>query len=453
MNASEFFVRRIGMPLAERVKGWPMSRYLAELEESQWLSPAELREIQNEKLRAMVRHAYDTVPYYREVFEGRKLTPDDIKTVEDLPKLPILTKDDLRANFPDKIRSSACMDSKLIIGKSSGSTGEPVKYYLTPEEKAFKWACLYRMWRWAGYDFGKRYVNFTVIAQIAFRGVPLMERLERSATRALILQAKDMNAENVGDMARQMQRFRPVVIKGHPSTCYYMARWMVDNDMRFTGVKGTLCNGETLVPAVRDMIEDRFGCGVWDTYGSEGIETACQCSPRSMHHVSAEAVITEIVDPQGDPVPLGSEGRLIVTALDKWAMPFIRYDTQDIASMADAQCECGRGLPLLASLKGRMVDMGLSPSGKLLSVYAFTPLFAMTPGIDAWQVVQESPGELSVKIVPAANFDQAVIASVDKSVRDYAGEDVEVNITLVDEIPLTPSGKRRFFISKCPVSV
>ena len=223
--------------------------------------------------------------------------------------------------------------------------------------------------------------------------------------------------------------------------------------LRFTGIHATICNGETLVPAVRELIEDRFGCGVWDTYGSEGIETASQCSPRSMHHISAEAVVTEIVDAQGNPVPLGTEGRLIVTALDKWAMPFIRYDTQDLASMTDKQCECGRGLPLLASVKGRMVDMGLSPSGKLLSVYAFTPLFATTPGIDAWQVVQESAGELSVKIVPAASFDAATGGVVEKSVRDYAGEDVDVKVSLVDEIPLTPSGKRRFFISKCPYGV
>lgn len=441
------------MPLAERVKGWPVSRYLRELEESQWLSPSQLRELQNEKLQRMIRHAYDTVPYYRELLDGCRLVPDDIRCIEDLPKLPILTKQTIKDNFPDKMRSSAYDPSRLIVGKSSGSTGEPLKYYLTATEKAFKWACLYRMWRWAGYDFGKRYVNFTVIAQVAFRGVPFIEKIERSATRVLILQAKDMNAENVGDFARQIQDFHPVLIKGHPSTCYYMARYMADHDMKFTGIDATICNGETLVTAVRELIEDRFGCGVWDTYGSEGIETACQCSPRRMHHISAEAVVAEVVDAQGKPVPLGTEGRLIVTALDKWAMPFIRYDTQDVASMTDKQCECGRGLPLLASVKGRMVDMGLSPSGKLLSVYAFTPLFATTPGIDAWQVVQESPSELSVRIVPAASFDAATVGVVEKSIRDYAGVDVDVKISMVDEIPLTPSGKRRFFISKCPISV
>jgi len=441
------------MPITESIKGWPVSKYLKELEQSQWYSPAELREMQNEKLRGMVRHAYDTVEYYREVFDSLKLTPDDIKSIEDLPKLPILTKDQIRANFPDKMRSRDFDPAKLIIGKSSGSTGEPLKYYLTPREKGFKWACLYRWWRWTGYDFGRKYVNFTVIAQVAFRGIPLAEWLEKTISRALILQAKDMNAENVGDLVRQIQQFKPILIKGHPSTCYYMARYMADHDIKFEGVKAAICNGETLVPHVRDLIAEQYQCGVWDMYGSEGIETAAQCSPNSHHHVTAEAVVTEIVDREGNPVPSGTEGRLIVTALDKWAMPFIRYDTQDAATMSDEVCSCGRGLPLLSSVKGRIVDMGLSPSGKLLSVYAFTPLFAKQPGVDAWQVVQEAPALLSVKIKPAGSFDNATLAAVEREIKDYVGDDVEVTISLVDEIPFTPSGKRRFFISKCPYGV
>jgi len=449
MGAYEFVVKK-AMPLAEVIKGWPVSRYIADLEESQWWSPQQLKEMQNEKLRKMVKHAYENVQHYREVFDECGLTPDDIKSMDDLPKLPILTKDTVRAKFPDGITSRIHDRRSLIVGKSSGSTGEPLRYFLTGPEKAFKWACLYRMWRWAGYDFGRRYVNFTVLAQLAFRGVPGLEWLERKITRALILQAKEMNAKNVGDFVRRIADFHPVVIKGHPSTCYYMARYMAEHDLRFSGVHGTICNGETLVPYVRELISDRFGCGVWDTYGSEGIETAAQCSPTSYHHVTAEAVITEVCDERGEPVPYGTEGRLVVTALDKWAMPFIRYDTQDMASMTDQTCSCGRGLPLLSSVKGRMVDMGLSPSGKLLSVYAFTPLFAITPGIDAWQVVQESAGELVVKIQPATSFDKSVVQSIEKEIKDYVGDDVEVTIQLVDEIPLTSGGKRRFFISKCP---
>lgn len=450
MSMYECLIKNIAMPFAESIKGIPMSRYLRELEESQWWTPEQLKELQNEKLRKMIKHAYETVKYYRDIFDQHGLAPDDIKCVDDLPKLPILTKDMIRANFPDKLASNLYDPRSLLIGKSSGSTGEPLKYYLSKEEKAFKWACLYRMWRWAGYDFGKKYVNFTVIAQVAFRGMPVFESLERALTQVLILQAKDMNAENVADFVEQIQKFKPVVIKGHPSTCYYMARYMKEHGLKFDNLHATICNGETLIPYVRELIQDAFGCGIWDTYGSEGIETASQCCPTSGHHVSAEAVITEIVDRDGNPVPEGTEGRLIVTALDKWAMPFIRYDTQDAATMSSERCSCGRGLPLLSTVKGRLVDMGLSPSGKLLSVYAFTPLFAKSPGIDAWQVVQEAPEELVVYIQPAFDFQNKIKDAVKKEIEAYAGSDVNVTVNIVENIPLTPSGKRRFFISKCP---
>lgn len=445
----EFLVQKIGMPVAERATGWPVSKYLRELEKSQWWTPDQLRELQNEKLRRMVRHAYDTVPYYKELFDSCKLHPDDIKTAEDLPKIPILSKDTIRAGFPDRMASSAYDPRTLITGKSSGSTGEPINYYLSKEEKGFKWACLYRAWRWTGYDFGKKYANFTVIAQVAFRDKPIMDWLERKMTRALILQAKDMNADNVADMVQQIRDFRPFLLKGHPSTCYYMARFMKEHDIKFD-LKAIICNGETLYPFIREYVEERFGCGIHDIYGSEGIETAGQCRPGGGFHVCSEAVIPEIVERDGNPVPPGTEGRLIVTALDKWAMPFIRYDTQDAATMSTEPCSCGRGLPLLSSIKGRIVDMGLSPSGKLLSVYAFTPLFAKSQGVDAWQVVQESPGELSVKIQPTPAFQKESLETIRQEIEAYVGDDVNVEIAVVDSIPLTPSGKRRFFISKCP---
>lgn len=452
MNCYEYLVQKIGMPIAERATGWPVSKYLRELEESQWWSLQQLQELQNEKLRKMIKHAYDTVPYYRELFADNNLHPNDIKTMADLPKLPILTKDTVRANFPDKIASKAFDRRDLIVGKSSGSTGEPLKYYLSKEEKGFKWACLYRYWRWAGYDFGKKYAFIAVLTPTAFRGNSVLQWLEHRLSRVLTLQTRDLDADTVADFICKIRNYKPVMLKAHPSTCFYMARYMNEHDIKFE-LNSCICNAETLDPFVRDYVEERFGCGIYDTYGSEGIETAAQCHPRSGHHIAAEAVITEVVDKDGNPAPMDTEGRLIVTALDKWAMPFIRYDTQDAATMTAEQCSCGRGLPLLSGVKGRIVDMGLSPSGKLLSVYAFSPLFAKADGIDAWQVIQESAGELSVKIKPTPAFNDEIRKSIQKGIEDYVGSDVTAEIELVEEIPLTPSGKRRFFISKCSSDV
>ena len=443
-------VKKLGLPIAEKIKRWPMSNYLAQLEESQWWTPGQLQAMQEEKMRAMIRHAYDSVEYYRSVFDERGLKPDDIKTLDDLPKLPILNKDSIRANFPDRIVSNKHDVGSLILGKSSGSTGEPLRYYLTHEEKAFKWACLYRMWRWAGYDFGKKYAIITVYTPSAFKNVPVMDLLERKVMRCLTLQTRDLNSDTVAGFVEAIQDFKPVILKGNPSTCYYIARYMKEHGSRFD-VGATICNAETLVPCVRDYVQDVFGCGIYDTYGLEGMEAAAQCSPTSLHHLAAEAVIAEVVDENGDPLPPGTEGRLVLTALDKWAMPFIRYDTQDVAAIAAGACSCGRGLPLISNIKGRLVDIGVTPSGKFLSVFVFSPLFRDVEGVDAWQVVQESPQEVSVNVKPTAKLTQETLDGILREIQDYVGDDVRVAMNKVDDIPLTPSGKRRFFISKCPI--
>ena len=257
----------------------------------------------------------------------------------------------------------------------------------------------------------------------------------------------DLN--NVGDYIRQILKFDPYMLKGFPSTFYYLARHLHENGMKLN-IKACFANGETLYPFMRDYIQEHFGCGIHDHYGSEGVETACQCDPRSKHHIASETVIPEIVDRDGNRVPPGTEGRFLVTSLSKWAFPFLRYDTQDVASLTDEQCFCGRGLPLIETIKGRIVDLSVTPSGKPLSVYAFHTLFAKADGIEAWQIVHESPSELIVRIVPGTGLKKETVDGIRTYMEDYCGDDVNVHIEEVTEIPLTSSGKRRYFISKCP---
>lgn len=452
MGLYEFTAREILMPVAERMKGWPVRKHLRSLEETQWWSPEQLRELQNEKLRAMIRHSYETVQYYRELFDAHKLTPDDIRTADDLPKIPILTKDTVKLNFPnDRMKSSAYDSKKLIVSSSSGSTGAPVSYYFSGYEKGFRWGCIYRWRRWTGWDIGKKWANLHVVPEVAFKKYPMLAAMEKKLNRLLVLPVRDMDQANVGQFVQDILDFDPYLIKSFPSVCYYMARYLKEHDMKLN-VKACVCNGETLYPFIRELVEERFTPNVFDHYGSEGVETAAQCSPRGKFHISAEATITEIIDDQGNVLPPGSEGRLVVTALEKWAMPFIRYDTQDIATMAphDEVCGCGRGLPLLDSVRGRIVDVSVTPSGKLLTVYAFTYVFAaLADQIDTWQVVHESPGELVLKVVARGQLKPETAKHLISTTQEYVGVDVNVRLEEVDFIPKTTGGKRRLFVTNC----
>jgi phenylacetate-CoA ligase len=451
LDVYEFLMNSVGLPLAGKLKHWPVSTYLRELEQSQWWSPQKIEDYQNEKLRLMVRHAYDTTQYYRELFDNHKLTPDDIKTKADLVKIPILQKNTIKADFESGRMLSNAYDHDrdgLVLGKSSGSTGEPVKYYWTRDEKGLRWALIFRYRRWTGWNLGKKWTLLHVGSNIAFPGVPVLETIEKTISRVQVLPGKELTLSNVGDYVRKIQNFQPCMIKGFPSTFYYLAQYLDKHDMKL-GVPACVCNGETLYPQMREYIENHFGCGIHDHYGSEGVETAAQCTPNSKYHVSAETVITEVVDNDGNPMPTGTEGRLIVTSLAKWAFPFIRYDTQDIASLSDEKCFCGRGLPLIETIKGRNVDLSVTPLGKPLSIYAFNAPFARTKGIEAWQMVHETPSELVVRVVVDKHAKKDDIDDLMTYVQDYCGDDVKVRMEEVDEIPLTPAGKRRYFISKC----
>jgi len=449
MGISEFIVQKLGMPVAERVKGWPVAKYWHDLEESQWWSPEQLREMQNEKLRSIVKHAYETVHYYRETFDAQGLRPDDIRTVEDLSKIPLLSKDTIKANYPDRMASNRFSSDGVIECKSSGSTGAPVKFHTSLEEKGFMWGLLFRMWGWTGWQPGMKYVNFTICEEVAFKKYPVLRSIETSLTRVITFDPRRMDSESISRFAREVLASKPYMLRGHPSTCYHLARYMREHDMKFD-LKAVICMGETLYPFIRETVEERFGCGIHDNYGCEGMSALAQCSPTSKLHVSSETVITEIVDDDGNTVPSGKEGRLVVTSLGKFAMPLLRYDTQDVATMTDELCPCGRGLPLVSGLKGRVVDMSYTPSGKLIAVYMFTPLLgALADEIDNWQVVHESPTELVINVVPRGDLNVATEQHIVNGARGYLGDEIEIRVEKVDAIPLTPSGKRRFFVSKC----
>jgi phenylacetate-CoA ligase len=445
-----FLVKRIGLPIAEQLRGMHVSKYLGELLRTQWLSSDELRHLQNAKLARLIDHAYRTVPLYREIMDRGGLCPADITCVEDLPKLPILTKEIIRANYPDKTISSAFDASKLIVMTSSGSTGEPFRYSITNDEKAVKWAGLYRFWNWAGYEMGDRIVNLTAFPPRAFKGSKVIGFLESRFSGILGLPANELYKDNADEFVAKIAAFRPKTIRGYASSLYYLAEAMSEKGVKMD-VNSVCTTGETLFDFQRELMESFYGCRVYDGYGGEGMEIAGQCGEDPGYHISAESVILETVGPDGKVCEPGVEGQVVLTDLNHYSMPFIRYNIQDMAVRSDRVCSCGRGLPMLDKLSGRLTDIGVSPSGKSIHVHFFTALFMrIAPRVTSFQIVQERPDLIVVTVVPGEGFDQAREEIV-STTQGYVGADVQVELVIVDEIPPTSGGKRRLFISKCGI--
>lgn len=436
--------------MAERLRGMYVGRYLKELLRTQWLSPDEIRSIQDAKLAKLIEHAYRTVPFYREVMDKCGLVPDDITCVDDLPKLPILTKDIIRANYPDKMISTVFDASKLVVMTSSGSTGEPFRYVLSDDEKAIKWAGLYRFWKWAGYEMGDRIVNLTAFPPKAFKRNKLIGFFESRFSGMLGLPALELYDKNAAEYVAKIAAFKPKVLQGYASSLYFLAETM---DRRGVKLKlNSVCTtGETLFDFQRELMESYYGCKVFDGYGGEGMEIAGQCGHDPGYHINAENVVLETVGPDGNVCAPGVEGQVVLTNLNHYSMPFIRYNIQDVALKSDRMCSCGRGLPMLEKVSGRLSDIGVTPSNKLIYVQFFSTLFrGVYPAVTGFQVVQEQPDSIVVNLVTGKGFEE-VQEKVTSKIQGYVGEDVSVKLAIVDQIPTTSGGKRRYFISKCGI--
>lgn len=448
MEVYSAFLERVAMPAVGWALGMPVARYWRELEESQWWSPEELRALQWRKLKRLLEHAYRRVPYYRRRMDEAGVTPDDIQTWEDLPRVPISTKEDLRAAFPHGTVAAGVDRRRLLISASSGSTGEPFRYYLTRDEKARRWALVFRYWAWAGLRPGVPYANLTRSVPGAFHHAGWLARLEQCLVRVLELPALDFSEENAGEYLARVRRFRPQVMRGYASSLYYLATYLRERGETLP-LRAVLTLGETLYPHQREAIGQAFACPVYDAYGAEAMEVAAQCGHHAGYHINAESILVEVVDTEGNPLPPGERGQLVLTNLENYAMPFVRYNIQDVGVLSEERCPCGRGLPLLRAVEGRLSDLIITAAGKILAS-PFFGMLMMHAEVEQYQFVQERSDRIVLRLVPNARCSAEEEARILKEVQRYVGLGVEVVVERVEEIPLTRGGKRRWFISCLP---
>ncbi|NOZ50196.1 MAG: phenylacetate--CoA ligase family protein [Chloroflexi bacterium] len=448
MNLYTRFLRSLVLPLGSRLAGYgDVMPTLRRLEASQWWSMDELRALQNQKLRRLITHVYANVPFYHDWMDQAGVKPEDIQTTDDLVKLPIVDKHVLTENYPDIIRDHSIPKSKLVPAASSGSTGERLHYWTTKSQKAKKWAGLFRWWEMVGYEFGKPYGTFRLTPNRGLLGWPILEHLEWRMLRHVWLSAEEMTDDILLEYVQRLQRTKPIMLRSYASTVYYLARRMLNLGIRVP-VPSILTTGETLTPNMRAAIEQAFAPGVvTNEYGGEGMQIAAECELHDGMHINAETVFVEIVR-DGQRLPDGELGEIVLTNLDATAVPFIRYNIKDVGSLNNVPCACGRGLPRLAHLEGRLTDMFITPDGHWLTVHQFSGFFEHISSVRAFQVIQKAVDEILIKLVVDEQFSEADQQRIVDTFRRYLGANNHFTLEFVDEIPTTPAGKRRFFISE-----
>ena len=434
---------------------WLISRnvglYYEQLKRSQWLTPEQIREIQEHKLREIIHQAYYHVAYYRDVFDQLGLTPGDIRTIEDLQKLPLLDKKTLRARLYFDLLSDNHDKSKMLRITTSGSTGEPLVCYADKYQLEMRWAATLRSMEWAGYRFGDRQTRlWHQTIGMSFWQV-IREWADALLSRRMFIPAYEMSEQNLPHSMAKLKKANPVLIDGYAESFNFLAQYIKHHGLQGLRPKGIISSAQALPEQSRKAIESAFGCRVFDKYGSREFSgIAYESEGHDGHLIVAENYIVEILK-DGRPAKPGELGEVIVTDLNNRCMPFIRYRVGDLAVAMDNTVPglCGRGLPRIGRIEGRAQAVIMGASGNYLPGTFFMHYFKdFDYVIKQFQIIQEHPQHLTLKIVKADRFNEALFEAILDGLRRYIGTEMKITVEFMDSIPMVRTGKHQATISR-----
>jgi len=424
--------------------------YLADYQRDQWLAPEQIAALQWQRLKQLLEHCERTVPYYRQRWREAGIAVADIRSLDDYARLPVLTKSDIRQHF-DALQAEGWHD-RVLTKATGGSTGDPLRFGYTRESYERRTAVMWRGYGWAGSRMGRR----TLFVWGGAVGTPhrfqqFKDRVYNAAFARHVLNSFNMTDANMAEFADAIDRYRPQVIVGYVGPLVRLAQWLLDTGRRVVAPQSIIGAAESLHEFQREIIERAFGCPAYNTYGCrEFMLIASECERREGLHVNADHLVVEL---QRHPdAPVTEPGEVVITDLFNYGMPFVRYLNGDVATASDHVCSCGRGLPLLQRVDGRLLDAIRTPAGHRLPGEFFPHMLKDVPGLARFQVVQRRLDQLDLSLVRGPGFDDSSLAYIRRELAKVVGDSLQLNVHFVDDIPLTPSGKWRVCISELPAT-
>ena len=448
--AQDLAVSLYGLNLRWREYGREFERLLGEFEAQARFSPSEMEAWQGERLQRMLRHAFEHVPWYRETFRAAGVTPDTIRSLGDIAKLPI-TPARVLADNPNSLVALSASRADRIRGHTSGTTGQSKTILYDRNVCRVKNVVEWRMRRSAGVDVGDPVANLVgkMVVPISQRKPPFWRR--NRALNQLFLSVFHFAPAWYQDYISALERFGAVGIDGYPSTVSMLAEALLLDGRRLS-MRAAFVSSEVLVPWQRTAIEQGLDCAVFDYYGmAERALFATECEHHRGLHVNSDFGLLELLDENDEPVPPGVSGRVVITGWHNHTMPFIRFQTSDWATWATEPCPCGRPFPLLRSVDGREEDQVATPDGRFLDVsFAYGPFTAVQNKLVESQIYQEASGRIALRVVPKPGFTAADAEKLVRGIQAFVGDSAVVEVETWQEIPRTTSGKFRWLVSEVP---
>ena len=438
---------------------WPA--YLA-LDRSQWLDPEQLEEGQVRQLRTLLTHAVTRVPYYRDLFHARGVRPDDIRTMDDFRRLPVLSRGVYQAEA-GRMHADGLPDGMQDVGtlSTSGTSGVPIDVRQTDRVHFWWLAFLLRDTEWSGIDPRGSLAAIRPIKRPGAVGRRFLEGVAQSTwgdgLHSVIETGRSWVMDIHQDPRRQLawlRRIDPDYLLSHPGNLEVLAGLALEEACRLPRLRVIQAISEMLTDAARARIAAAFGVPVRQVYTcSEAGYVASECPESGGWHVHAENVILEVLDEADQVCPPGATGRVVLTTLHNFLAPFLRYDIMDEAVVGPSRCACGRGLPTLARVVGKRLIMLQLPSGRVKTpsdlVYGLRKIGA----IHQYQVVQRALDHVVVRVVPSAAWTADHARRVVAAVRTHFEATVRVDVNQVDRIAPTAGGKVHNVVSELPAGV
>lgn len=429
------------------IEGFNMPAYRKFVRESQYWNTDQILSYQNGKLRDLVNHAYEHVPYYRNLFDTMHLAPSDIQTVDDLKKLPVLHKSDILAD-PDSFIADNAEKYKPVHHHTGGTTGVPFQYINDRKSWALNWALKMRQFEWAGYRYGHDRLGVMAGGSLnPHKGMSLSHRFWRRVNNYYSMPITTMDEPTMDRYYEEMKRQKIKFLRGYPSAIATFARHLINRGLQLP-LQSVFTTAEMLYPFQRELIRAAFGCETFDAYGcGDGMGQAVECSQHDGLHICHECSILQIVGADGTPVGNLEEGEVVLTSLMDYAMPLLRYAPGDRAVSAEKTCPCGRSMPMIAKIIGRTSDVFRLSNGRTINGLSI-PFEELTNVIDRFQIVQESENRVVLNLESRSPLSGERISSFKKMMEVYCGEGIDVDVKVLDKIEVPASDKFRYVISK-----
>jgi phenylacetate-CoA ligase len=448
---SSSLARHLIYPLHERLMKRPTFPYLAELEHSQWLSRVDMQQLQEKKLANLLKSAHEHCRWHRERMIATGIDPDAAVSLEDLRRLPVMDKQDALVHGDQTVWHG--VPGGAFKYNTGGSSGEPLIFYYGRRRQASDAAGRMRARRWWGVQPGDREV-YLWGAPVELNKTDRIKTLRDRLINQLVLNAFEMSPDSMGEYVRAIQRYQPHCIYGYASSLALLAAFIRDRNtvLQLPGLKVVCTTGEPLFDYQRQLISSAFGAPVANEFGSRDIGFTAHETPQGQMLLMNESIVLEVLDEEGELVAPGETGEAVMTALESFAQPFIRYRTGDMVRVASEPCVAGRGLDVITEVLGRSTDFVVRADGTIMHALAVIYVLRAVVGVEEFKVVQHTLHEFEVLVVANASWQEPGRVEIETGLHKRLGDDIHIDLRLVDSIPAEASGKHRYVVSRVALS-